>query len=288
MGMLAWWVASALQIPYCVSVHADYPKRFELAPRRGMAAWLRRLARFAPPFVIPRAALMLPIREHMASWIVQNGGTPSAIRVIPHGVDPAPFVEPPRVDARSVFGIPAGAPVVSFVGRLSADNYASETAAVVERVVETRPGTICVLVGEGAAEAHIRTRLRRFSAVKIFPFQPYEHVVALRRVSTVSLCLMGGFSLIEACMAGSPVVAYDVEWHRELVRDGVTGFLIREHDVDGAALAVERLLDNPAAAAEMGRNAQRLAFARHDLKSTAAIKRQYYSDLLQGRHALAG
>jgi len=34
---------------------------------------------------------------------------------------------------------------------------------------------------------------------------------------------MGGFSLIEAGAAGNPMIAYDVEWHYELVEIIVTG-----------------------------------------------------------------
>ena len=31
---------------------------------------------------------------------------------------------------------------------------------------------------------------------------------------------LGGFSLIEAAMLGKPVVAYDIEWHAELIKNG--------------------------------------------------------------------
>ena len=63
---------------------------------------------------------------------------------------------------------------------------------------------------------------------------------------------MGGFSLIESCAAGSPAIAYDVEWHGELVRDGETGFLLAEGDAAGLVAAVERLLDDEALAARLG------------------------------------
>jgi glycosyltransferase involved in cell wall biosynthesis len=76
-------------------------------------------------------------------------------------------------------------------------------------------------------------------------------------------------------------VVYDVGWHHELVHDGVTGVLLDEHDVDGVASAVERLIDDPARAAAMGREAQRLAFARHDIRVTSQIKRDCYAELLE-------
>jgi len=114
-------------------------------------------------------------------------------------------------------------------------------------------------------------------------FRSREVVAAVRQASAVSLCLMGGFSLIEACAASSPVVSYDVEWHHELVHEGETGFLVPEHDVDRLKTAVERLLDDPVLGRTLGQAARVLALSRHDVAMTTAIKRQCYLDLLKSR-----
>ncbi len=121
--------------------------------------------------------------------------------------------------------------------------------------------------------------------IRLVGFQSREVCLDLRRASAVSLCLMAGFSLIEACAAGHPVVAYDVEWHSELVKNDETGFLVREHDIDGLVKSVSYLLDNPEKALQMGENAQAFAFDRHDINKTSAIKRQYYQELLKGKPA---
>jgi mannosyltransferase len=102
-------------------------------------------------------------------------------------------------------------------------------------------------------------------------------------LSAASLCLMGGFSLIEACAAGSVPIAYDVEWHRDLVKDGVTGFLVREHDIDAVVAAVDQVVADPARAAEIGRQARRSAFAQHDLRATSEIKQACYAEMLDRR-----
>jgi hypothetical protein len=53
--------------------------------------------------------------------------------------------------------------------------------------------------------------------IRIIGFQSRDFVISLRKESALALCLMGGFSLIEACAAARPVIAYAVEWHLELV-----------------------------------------------------------------------
>ena len=91
---------------------------------------------------------------------------------------------------------------------------------------------------------------------------------------------MAGFSLIEACAAGRPVVSYDVEWHSELVKYKETGFLLKENDVDGVFDALDWILEHPEESNAMGQKAKALAFERHDLKITSATKIRCYSEIL--------
>ena len=143
---------------------------------------------------------------------------------------------------------------------------------------------VVVVAGGGVEDARIRATVAGDAAlsnvVRLVGFQPRDVVAALRQSSAVSLCLMGGFSLIEACAAASPVVAYAVEWHDELVRNGTTGFLVPEHDVAALTTAVGQLLDDSRLGAALGLAARELALARHDLEMTTNIKRQCYLDLL--------
>ena len=50
--------------------------------------------------------------------------------------------------------------------------------------------------------------------------------------------------LLEAMLAGLPVVATSVSAVPEVVADGTTGILVPEGDVDGSRAALERLLDD--------------------------------------------
>jgi glycosyltransferase involved in cell wall biosynthesis len=59
-------------------------------------------------------------------------------------------------------------------------------------------------------------------------------------------------SLIEAAAAGRPIVTTDVPGCRDLVRDGVEGFVVAPHDVEGAARALVRLAGDAALRARLG------------------------------------
>jgi glycosyltransferase involved in cell wall biosynthesis len=59
-------------------------------------------------------------------------------------------------------------------------------------------------------------------------------------------------SLIEAAACGRPIVTTDVPGCRDLVRDGVEGFVVAPRDVEGAAQALVRLAADAGLRARLG------------------------------------
>lgn len=80
-----------------------------------------------------------------------------------------------------------------------------------------------------------------------------------------------GLALLEAMLAGLPVVASDVSSIPEIVEDGSTGLLVPSDDVMRLAAAVCDLLDEPARARSLG--AAGLARARSEFSVAAMAER---------------
>jgi glycosyltransferase involved in cell wall biosynthesis len=285
-GPIAWAIARMTGKPYCVSLHADFEKRHDLGGASAGATILgsRALARSVERFVIRRAELVMPIRESLRAYALASGARPDRIRIIPHGTDLTGFVQPSSIDVRRHFGVDPERKIVSFAGRIVRENYIDDVIAVARRLAAVRNDFVFIVAGGGTDEARVRAAVETDAVLRrimhLVGFQPREIVAAMRQASAASLCLMGGFSLIEACAAASPVVSYDVEWHHELVRDGDTGFLVREHDLDALERVIGTLLDDGARGQKLGSAARASALANHDLEATVKIKRRAYLELL--------
>lgn len=282
-GFYAWMVSRLTGIPFCVSIHADYGKRYQLDGRKGGAPFLFKILE---GFVLPRTQLVLPIREHLIPNILKKGVTADKIRVIPHGVPVKDFSNARMNDVYEEFEISPGKKILSFVGRLTKENYVYDIIELARRLSKIRDDFVILMGGDGHERMGLETLVRKYSltSMVIFTgFQPRERVISIRHQSFLGLCLMGGFSLIEACMAGCPIISYDVEWHYELVKNGETGFLVKENNLEALTQAVAYLLDHPSEAEEMGVRAQKLAFSRHDISKTSEMKKNYYRELLQYR-----
>ena len=88
-----------------------------------------------------------------------------------------------------------------------------------------------------------------------------------------------GMALVEAMSCGIPVIAHDLEGMREVVEDGITGFLVKPGDVDGLAARLDTLLENPELRGIMGGNAHRIVRQRFDIASRISEYRDLYEEV---------
>jgi len=146
------------------------------------------------------------------------------------------------------------------VGRLHPEKLALDAFEVAAKLNQRGRRTSLILVGDGndrgrieemAARAGLDDRLLITGTLA----QEAGYAVVLN--SDLYFAPMQGNALVEALYAGVPVVAYDHATHRNLIRDGETGCLVRFRDTDAVVGAIEALLDDPARARLMAANARR-------------------------------
>jgi glycosyltransferase involved in cell wall biosynthesis len=90
-------------------------------------------------------------------------------------------------------------------------------------------------------------------------------------------------SLIEAAAAGRPIVSADVPGCREIVRDGDNGYLVPVRDGLALAIAIEKLVTDPALRQRMGQRSRERALAEWSRAHVAEATLQVYAAQL-GRH----
>ncbi|MER5323625.1 glycosyltransferase family 4 protein [Streptosporangium roseum] len=158
--------------------------------------------------------------------VVPNG-SPAACPVAPH---PLP-----------------GDPSVVYLGRLVGHKRVGRVVGLAAELGESRPGLHVHVVGRGPESGALAARAAELGVadrVHLHGFltEPEKNAVLGSALLNVTASEFEGWGLtvIEAAAFGVPTVAYDVAGLRDSVRDGVTGWLVR----DGEALAdvVDRAL----------------------------------------------
>jgi glycosyltransferase involved in cell wall biosynthesis len=197
-------------------------------------------------------------------------GEPGQYRVVPPGVDVFPPLDPDV--ARKALGLPPDVPVIAFIGRLTAIKRPDRLIEVLTRARLVRPETVLAIAGEGDLLDDVRRRAAPHGdRVRFLGWRGDVGTV----LAAADLVLLTSdnegmpVSLIEAAMAGRPVVTTDVGSAAEVVAHGETGF-VTNTEVDCIAEAVCTLLEDPPLRRRMG----------------AAAARRAESSFSSGRHVL--
>jgi lipopolysaccharide/colanic/teichoic acid biosynthesis glycosyltransferase/glycosyltransferase involved in cell wall biosynthesis len=173
----------------------------------------------------------------------------------------------PRRAASNCCGIPPGALVLGYVGRLTPDKGIAELAVAWDLLRERYPTLHLLLAGD--TEAHdplppaLVSRLRRDPRVRWpgWVADMPDHYLAM------NVCVLPSrreglpYAAIEAAAMERPVVAFAVAGVVDAVEDRRTGLLVAPGSPALLASAIARLLDDPDLGRRLGRAARRRALA---------------------------
>lgn len=228
-----------LELPFIYKIIGD-PRYWASSPaRRTRARWLIRRAA-AVVVTAPSA------RDVVAGHYRLD---PERVHVIPNGRSAGRFAQADaagRAAARRTLGLPEAADVVVVVGALSPEKRVDLAIAAVSRL----PNTVLVVAGDGPERPKLEAMAERSAPSRVHFLGATEGpdtVLAAADVLALSSDSEGFPGvLIEAGLAGLPVVATDVGWIRDVVRDGETGLLVPRGMVDEFAAAARDALSRRA------------------------------------------
>jgi glycosyltransferase involved in cell wall biosynthesis len=213
------------------------------------------------------------------AWIVLDDGTRGGeilrargipaerIHFLPNGLDLEWMNRHENRDAaRTRFALPAGVPVVLFLARLVDSKRPLDMIAAAAKVLRGHDGVHFVIAGDGPLRAACERAAREAgigARVHFAGIVPHDEIPALMVASdlfvSTSTLTNRALPTCEAMMCGVPVIAYDAGDTATIVRDGESGMAVRDGDVDALALALTRLLGDPALRERLAQGARRVA-----------------------------
>jgi len=177
-------------------------------------------------------------------------GKPGQFVVIPPGLVLPPG--PPRDEARQLLGLPREGPIIAFIGRLTKIKRPDRFAEVVRVVRSQRPDVQFLVAGAGDQEIALRESTHDLPVTMLGWRDDVETVLAASDAVLLTSDNEGTpLSLIQAGMAGLPVIASDVGSVRDVVIDGKTGWLAKPAPQD-LSQAVLKFLGDPQEARRRG------------------------------------
>lgn len=204
--------------------------------------------------------------------VLRHLGVSAPIKVIPNGIDFAPFENPLRL-TRAEVGLPPEAVVLMYVGRLSPEKNLNFLLRAFFGVAAARPEVVLAIVGGGpeletlrelALHAGLAERVRFFGKVEYVQVPSY---LLLGDVFvTASQTEVHPFSLIEALASGLPALGIASPGVGDTIVDGVNG-LLSSDDLAEFTAKLMRLVMEPETRRRMSEQARETA-RQYDINRT--------------------
>jgi len=175
-----------------------------------------------------------------------------------------PVVERPATTpaqaVREELGLSETDLVIGHIGGLIPERDQSTLIRAVDLLRRSYPGVKLVLVGDGPERARLEALVHRLHLDAVVRFTGYRDPGDLLGVMDlyVNPCVDEGFGIavVEAMLAGLPVVIADAGSHPELIIDGECGFLYAPGKPEELAARLQWLIDHPVDAGGMGARAR--------------------------------
>jgi PEP-CTERM/exosortase A-associated glycosyltransferase len=214
-----------------------------------------RLSRALETWALRRADGVTTICEGLRDEIAQRGVPLDRITIVPNAVDPTTFRSSggPDAELRRRLGL-GGSTVIGFVGSFYGYEGLDLLVEAICRLVPARPDLKLLLVGGGFQEGALNAQVLRSGLQGKVVFTgrvPHDEIqryydlidlLAYPRKSIRLTELVTPLKPLEAMAQGRVLIASNVGGHRELIRDGETGFLFRPDDPQALTDAIDAAL----------------------------------------------
>jgi glycosyltransferase involved in cell wall biosynthesis len=202
-----------------------------------------------------RARRLIAISDAVRRFLEHAGHDPDKLLTIHYGLDRSPAAAS-EVTPREA-GVADGVPLLLAIGRLTAQKDHPTLLRAFARVRRAHPEAVLAILGIGPLEQETRrlaADLGLADAV-LFPGRLEIRDWLARADVFVHTSRWEGFGLVllEAMLAGLPVVATRVSAVPEVVADGETGLLAEPGDDTAVAAALSGLLADPVRARALGK-----------------------------------
>lgn len=268
-------VAVHLGIPLVATVHGKH-YFWEKLRRRLAYRW------------VSRRATMVAVSEDLKRFIVEKVGVSSdRITVLYNGVDVPPIPVLADIEAcRREMNLQGTDRVVGVVGNLYPVKGHQYLIDAIPEVLKKYPDTSFVFAGRGQLETALKQQVNRLGLGTRVHFlglrQDIPRILALLDVFVLPSLSEGlSMAILEAMMAGKPVIVTRVGGNPEIVLEGETGFLVPPKDSPALAASLIALLKNRHLASEFGENGKRRAERQFSLQTMVSSYQALYDERLR-------
>lgn len=262
LGLLGWFVARLCKVPLVIRVGANHDKAFASTGQPVMPRLFRRrtVEKRVERFVLSRADLVAAANQDNLEFAISSGARLERSAIFRYGnlIDKAHFTEPSvRFGGSALLDeldLQPGRFLIC-IGRLEDIKLPDDTLRVLHELVGRGHEVKLALVGDGRMRPRLEALARELRIDDRLVFcgnRSQDWLAKVIPLAGVVLSPITGRALTEVALGAAAVVAYDIDWQKELIQHRLTGELVRYRSWMDMADGAERFLKDAGYARAMG------------------------------------
>jgi glycosyltransferase involved in cell wall biosynthesis len=247
LGLSLAWLAG---VPARVGTH--------LGVIRGMPRWREKLHSILVNIGIIQVLIVSSAGTRDNA--IQEGVSPDHIEIIYNAITPFKLSDSDRINARQKLGLHQNDFFLLAVGRLVYEKGHEFLIQSIPSVIQSFPNLTTAICGSGPLFGQLEERISALSLEgKVRLLGQWENVRELLAAADAFVLPSRWeglpMALLEAMMAGLPVIATRVQGVEEVIENGVQGFLVSLENPEELSKAILQLLNDPEQRHKMGQAA---------------------------------
>ncbi|MDD5645302.1 MAG: glycosyltransferase family 4 protein [bacterium] len=270
-GLVGYMVSKKFNIPLNIQLHADFLDNRHWINENKINISLNIFAKY----IIKKADTLRVVSSDMFDKLLSLGIPKNDIFFIPTGcgISVGKFSAGEKSLLRKELDLPADKKIVLFIGRLVKQKSLRDFIDTAKTIAENYKNVLFLIVGGGSECAALKDyagRKNLGSSLEFVGEVPYDTAVKYYGAADVFL-LTSGYEgtarvLEEAAASSLPVITAAVSGAKDVVKDGVNGYIVPIGDKRALAEKIGFLLKNPDTMARMGRAGRLVAETYYDRK----------------------
>jgi glycosyltransferase involved in cell wall biosynthesis len=228
--------------PLVVSIYANYDDLYKETGAVAMPRLFRwrLLEKICERIIFFSANLVLGCNRDNLCFALNNGARKKDAKIFPTSVhmQKCHFVDPSlRTAWQKVFeqfDIPFGQTYLMHVGRLISPKHPDDALRAMKFAIDNDSSVMGIFAGGGYLRKELEGLVDSWELKTRIKFLGNVDQETLSQIipQCIILSPVTGMALIEAGLAGAPIVAYDRDWQAEFIKDNVSGFIVPFRDYD--------------------------------------------------------
>jgi len=240
-------------------------------------------------FILNKATIVLAQNQDNMNYVRSLGISEDKLRIVPLGIDIHSehfknSKERANLDEEIISLGLNNKKIIVCISRLEKSKRIDQVILSLKHLKNKFLNCKLVIIGDGSEAAYLKNLINDIGVsdqVVLVGNRSQIWIASILKYADIGVAPLTGRALLEMGLAGCPVIAYDIDWHSQLVIDNVTGFLVEDSDIRKFGLKILFLLNNDNLRKQMGINMRALSLEFADLDYYREFQAKIYSDLMR-------